>query len=103
MPADRQAAFDALKEGDGVPENDTSFSAEFPYIGAPHTDAVNQTRAGGGQHGAVVPGGGTGGRFDTLIPALTGSAAVLLIGAGMASLIRGRHAGRGRILATREG
>jgi hypothetical protein len=103
VPADRQAAFEALQGGDGVPENDKAFSAEFPYIGAPHTDAVNQTRAGGGQHAAVVPGGGTGGRFDTLIPALTGSAALLLIGAGMAALIRGRHAGRGRILATREG
>ena len=30
VPADRQAAFDALKEGDGVPENDTSFSADVP-------------------------------------------------------------------------
>ena len=65
---------------------------------------MNQTRAGGGQHGAVVPGGpGRVAGSTRCIPALTGSAAVLLIGAGMASLIRGRHAGRGRILATREG
>ena len=103
VPADRQAAFDALKDGDGVPVNDESFSSEFPYLGSVHTKAVNATGGGGGGQGSAVPGSGTGGRFDTLIPALTGSAAVLLIGAGVGSLIRGRYAGRGRILATREG
>jgi Domain of unknown function (DUF4331) len=105
VPADRQAAFDALKGGDGVPENDKSFNSMFPYIAAPHTHAVNETETDDGQHAYAVPGTGNGwtGRFDTLIPALSGSAALLLIGAGVGSLIRGRSRARGKILATELG
>jgi hypothetical protein len=103
VPADRQAAFDALKGGDGVPENDKAFSSTFPYIGSIHTHAVNETAVDDGQHGLAVPGNGGAGRFDTLIPALTGSAALLLLGAGAVSLIRGRSAARGRTLATDQG
>ena len=103
VPADRQAAFDALKGGDGVPENDTSFISEFPYIGSVHTDAVNEAGRDDAQPGSAAPGPGTGGRFDTLIPVLTGSAAVLLIGVGVGSLIRGRNTARARTLATGKG
>ena len=104
VPDERKAAFDALKNGDGVAENDKAFSSEFPYLAGVHTHAVNETntedsRSEGGSS-VVAPGTwGTGG-YDTLIPALTGSAAVLLIGAGVGSLIRSR--GRGRGLATLE-
>ncbi|CAA9262659.1 MAG: FIG01133373: hypothetical protein [uncultured Blastococcus sp.] len=125
-----------LANGDGVNSNDNAFSAHFPYIAGPNTQAVNKgggTGAGGtdmppgngtpgkpmvpassggagaqagsgakppAQPVAVKPqangyprGGvetGAGGVEDTLIPALTGSAALLLIGAGAGSLIRGR-------------
>ena len=103
VPADRQAAFDALKGGDGVPENDKAFSSTFPYIGSIHTHAVNETVVDDGQHGLAVPGNGGSGRFDALIPALTGSAALLLLGSGAVSLIRGRSAARGRTLATDRG
>ncbi|WP_209306500.1 DUF4331 domain-containing protein [Blastococcus sp. CT_GayMR19] len=101
VPEERQAAFDALKNGDGVAANDKAFSSEFPYLAGVHTHAVNATNTGdsrseGASAGAVPGSGGTG--FDTLIPALTGSAAVLLIGAGVGSLIRAR----GRGLAIRE-
>ena len=93
VPADRQAAFDALKNGDGVAENDKAFSAEFPYIGSVHTHAVNRVdvtdpRGQGGA--AAVPGTGGGGGIDTLIPALTGTAALLLLAAGVGSLMRTR-------------
>ena len=145
IPADRQAAFDALKGGDLVDSNDNAFSGTFPYIAGPNTQAVNKgggTGAGGtdtaGGNGTPVkpapapapaatpapaaapapaasqpkaaatqpkaaatqsqangyPRGGVetgaGGFEDTLVPALTGSAALLLIGAGAGSLIRGR-------------
>ncbi|TQN44164.1 uncharacterized protein DUF4331 [Blastococcus colisei] len=135
VPADRQAAFEALKGGDLVDSNDNAFSASFPYIAGPNTQAVNKgggTGAGGTdtpdgngtpgkpvapaeQPAAPAPGKpiadkpaasagqpvanryprggvetGAGGVEDTLIPALTGSAALLLIGAGAGSLIRGR-------------
>ena len=116
-PGDRQAAFDALQGGDGVNSNDNAFSGTFPYIAGPNTQAVNKgggTGAGGtdtaGGNGNPVtapapapaaqpqangyPRGGVetgaGGVDDALIPALTGSAALVLIGAGAGSLIRGR-------------
>ncbi|WP_036338104.1 DUF4331 domain-containing protein [Modestobacter caceresii] len=100
VPADRQAAFDALKGGDLVDSNDKAFSEVFPYIAAPHTDAVNQVSSEDGQNSgenAVAAGRpGEGGGFDgTLIPALTGSAALLLIAAGAGSLMR-RNPLRGR-------
>ena len=71
VPADRQAAFDALKNGDGVAENDKAFSAEFPYIGSVHTHAVNRVdvtdpRGQGGA--AAVPGTGGGGGIDRSSP-----------------------------------
>ncbi|WRL64050.1 DUF4331 domain-containing protein [Blastococcus brunescens] len=141
IPADRQAAFDALKEGDKVNSNDNAFSASFPYIAGPNTQAVNKgggtgaggtdTAAGNGTPGKPVapaeqpaakpaeqpaakpaaqagqpvanryPRGGVetgaGGVEDTLIPALTGSAALLLIGAGAGSLIRGGRCAERRI------
>ncbi|SNR47334.1 DUF4331 domain-containing protein [Blastococcus mobilis] len=100
VPADRQAAFEALKEGDQVPHNDAEFSSTFPYIAAPHTDSVNQVN-GSGDGAAVAPGtGGPAGGFDgTLIPAVTGSAALLLLAAGSASLLRGRVPVRGSLPA----
>ncbi|WP_209309113.1 DUF4331 domain-containing protein [Blastococcus sp. CT_GayMR16] len=123
-PGDRQAAFDALKGGDGVNSNDNAFSGSFPYIAGPNTQAVNQgggTGAGGtdtaaGNGNPVQPaaqpqangyprGGvetGAGGVGDTIIPALTGSAALLLIGAGAGSLIRGRALRRSTTSGTPE-
>jgi hypothetical protein len=93
VPADRQAAFKALKNGDGVPENDKAFSDRFPYIASVHTRAVNQTNdsgAGSEESGAAAPGTGSSGGTDVLIPALTGTAALLLIAAGLGSMLRSR-------------
>jgi hypothetical protein len=104
VPADRQGAFDALKGGDGVDQNDAHFSDSFPYIAAPSTEAVNQAD-GSSSGSAMAPAGGvgtgTGGTAapatssvqpgeGVLIPALTASAAALLIGAGGVSLLRSR-------------
>ena len=104
VPADRQGAFDALKAGDGVDVNDREFSDAFPYVAAPHTDAVNVTDdaagtgAGSGTGtGAVVPGstgGGSGGGM--LLPAVTGAAALVLMTAGGLSFARERLPIRGR-------
>jgi len=133
VPADRQAAFDALKGGDLVDSNDNAFSGTFPYIAGPNTQAVNKgggTGAGGtdtasGNGNPVKPavapaaqpqankpqangyprGGvetGAGGVGDTIIPALTGSAALVLIGAGAGSLIRGRALRRATTSGTPE-
>ena len=118
IPPDRQAAFDALKGGDGVNQNGPGFSNSFPYVGLPNMTAVNGGSPVGDGNPQPVPaaqpakpdakpdakpaakpangypqGGvetGAGGIEDTLIPALTGSAALVLIGAGAGSLIRGR-------------
>jgi hypothetical protein len=98
VPADRQAAFEALKEGDQVPSNDVEFSDAFPYLAAPHGDAVNrgpgrtEVEAQGEGSAAVpaAPGGGGTGVGGTLVPALTGSAAAVLIAAGGVSLFRSR-------------
>jgi hypothetical protein len=88
VPADRKAAFDALKEGDKVPVNDARFSSTFPYLAAPETDAVNVRDASASGAGAVASGGnGSGG---TWLPVVTGSVAAVLIGAGGVSLLRGR-------------
>ncbi|MCV2490551.1 DUF4331 domain-containing protein [Geodermatophilus sp. YIM 151500] len=92
VPEDRAAAFEALQDGDGVPENDAAFGDTFPYLAAPETDAVN--RAVGGSAGAagVPPAGGSGG---TWVPAVTGALAVLLMGIGGVSLLRSRSASSG--------
>ena len=104
-----------LGNGDGVRSNDNAFSGTFPYIAGPNTQAVNRgggTGAGGtdtpsGNGNPVTPvsnngqptangypvGGvetGEGGLDDSLTPALTGSIALLLLGAGSGSLLRGR-------------
>jgi len=93
VPPDRRAAFEALKEGDKVPRNDAEFSTSFPYLAAPETDAVNVPDKRSGEDddstAAVVGWGGFGG---TWLPAVTGSVAVLLIGAGGISLLRSRAA-----------
>jgi hypothetical protein len=89
VPADRQAAFDALKDGDRVPRNDAQFSDTFPYLAAPETDAVNvpDQQHPSGAAAAAAGGGGIGG---TWLPVVTGSVAFLLIAAGGISLLRGR-------------
>lgn len=103
VPDERKAAFEALKNGDGVAANDKAFDSEFPYLAGVHTHAVNVTNTedSRSEDGSAVPasavGGGTSG-YDTLIPALTGSAALLLVVAGVGSLIRTR--GRGTTVAT---
>ncbi len=102
-----------LANGDGVRSNDNAFSGVFPYIAGPNTQAVNKgggTGAGGTDtpdgNGTpvtpVTPTGGTAanrypvggvetglGGWDALLPALTGSVALLLVGAGAGSLLRG--------------
>ena len=94
VPADRQAAFDALKEGDQVSENDKAFSSQFPYLGRVHTHTVNETVVDDGQHAGVVPGVGTDGPggISPLVPAVTGALAAVLIAAGGVSLLRNRRA-----------
>jgi hypothetical protein len=92
VPKDRQAAFQALKDGDKVPHNDAQFSASFPYLAAPETNAVNvpdgSAEDGDDDGSAVAPSGG--GFGDTWLPVATGSVAALLIGAGGVSLFRSR-------------
>ncbi len=56
VPADRLAAFDALKEGDKVDSNDNAFSGVFPYLAGPNTQAVNQG-GGTGAGGTDTPAG----------------------------------------------
>jgi hypothetical protein len=93
----------ALADGDGVRTNDNEFGDVFPYVAGPNTQAVNQTGGngrpdddngngnGGGGAGAVAAAaGGSGGPGGLAIPALTGGAALLLIGAGGISLLRER-------------
>jgi len=81
-----------LANGDGVSRNDHEFSDEFPYVAGPNTEAVNQADGSGGaaEHGAAIIPGGSDGVTGTLIPALTGGAALLLLGAGAVSLVRTR-------------
>jgi hypothetical protein len=95
-----------LADGDGVRTNDNEFGNVFPYVAGPNTVAVNQADGKGRPHdddddgdghpgaGAVTAGadadGGASGSL--VIPALTGSAALLLIGAGGISLVRDRKA-----------
>jgi len=87
-----------LANGDGVSRNDHEFSDEFPYLAGPNTEAVNQADGrGGAEHGAaIIPGGSasSGGVAGTLIPALTGGAALLLLTAGGVSLVRTRSVTR---------
>jgi hypothetical protein len=93
----------ALADGDGVRTNDNEFGDVFPYVAGPNTQAVNQAGGngrpdddngngnGGGGAGAVAAAaGGSGGPGGLAIPALTGGAALLLIGAGGISLLRER-------------
>jgi hypothetical protein len=89
VPAARQAAFDALKEGDQVPRNDARFGSTFPYLAAPETNAVNVRDGSTTGYGAVAPSGNGGG--TPWLPAITGTVAALLIGAGGVSLFRSRR------------
>jgi Domain of unknown function (DUF4331) len=89
VPADRRGAFQALREGDKVNQNDNQFSSAFPYLPAPNTDSVNQEDGSGSGAAAAPAGGGFGG---TVLPAVTGTLAALLIGVGGVSLVRSRRA-----------
>jgi hypothetical protein len=93
VPSDRNAAFQALKDGDKVNRNDNAFSNAFPYIAGPNTGSVNSD---GSAAVPGAPGGGGSGDLDgTLIPAVTGVAALVLIGAGVTSFLRTRPSRRG--------
>ena len=93
VPADRNAAFQALKDGDKVNRNDNAFSNAFPYIAGPNTASVNASDGSALVPGA--PGGGGSGNLDgTLIPAVTGVAALVLLGAGVTSFVRTRPSRR---------
>ncbi len=117
VPADRVAAgVAALAAGDKVDKNDNAFSNVFPYVSLPNKGAVNKGGGTGGGGLSPVPlasavpvgtrsksnsgyptGGvetGAGGWENTAMPALTGGVAVLLIGAGAGSLLRGRMSRR---------
>lgn len=96
-----------LASGDGVDTNDNAFGDTFPYVALPNMVAVDQTSGGAGGSGTAMPAGGVdtgGGGAATLVdgqgtslPAwtlLTGAVALLLLGAGVISLIRARHAVR---------
>ena len=110
----------ALAAGDKVDVNQVAFDTSFPYIAGPNTEAVNQALVdgvtappvttppgtgdgGGGSTPGSTPGSsapgqypvggvdtGAGGWDDTAVPALTGGAALLLLGAGAGSLMKGR-------------
>jgi hypothetical protein len=88
-----------LAKGDAVDANDNPFSDRFPYLSGPNTQAVNQGGGSGstGTNAAPVPPAGdtpsvAGGRL--VVSALAGAAAVLLLGAGGFSLLRGRRSRR---------
>jgi hypothetical protein len=94
--ATKLGSAEPLGGGDGVRENDNPFSDAFPYIAGPNTRAVNQ--GGGSAAGRVATppppmGGGNGNGL--LVPAITGTAALLLISAGAVSLVRERTSRRG--------
>ena len=97
----------ALAGGDGVNANDEAFTSSFPYVGLPHTAAVNESLRGASAGasagtatgssstptGGVATGGGgtafsfTSGPVDTAIAA----AGLLLIGVGGVSVRRTRR------------
>ena len=89
-----------LAKGDGVSRNDHDFSDEFPYLAGPNTQAVNQAGGRGdadsASGAAIIPSGSgtSGGVAQTLVPALTGGAALLLLGAGAVSLVQTRSGPR---------
>ena len=117
----------ALAGGDAVDANNKAFSETFPYLALPNTQAVNTgaENCGGDDGGAPVappvapppPGNGGGGNKppagypvggvetgiggvdEGLMPALTGSAALLLVGAGAGSLLHRRNMNRKLALA----
>jgi hypothetical protein len=84
----------ALAAGDGVGSNDVEFGDTFPYLALPHNMSVNQ--GGGGMdmpEGGVDTGAG-GIADDGAMPTwvlLAGSGALVLIGVGAGSLLRGRR------------
>jgi hypothetical protein len=67
-----------LAAGDSVDTNDVPFGTTFPYVALPNNRAVNQSSSTPG--GAVPPFGWT--NFP-VTPAMTGLAAVVLIGSGV--------------------
>jgi len=121
VPQDRvDAGVLALAGGDAVDTNNKAFSETFPYLALPNTQAVNQCNVdddGGAPVAPPPPGNGGGGNKppagypvggvetgigsvdEGLIPALTGSAALLLVGAGAGSLLHRRNMNRKLALA----
>ncbi|WTX01034.1 DUF4331 domain-containing protein (plasmid) [Streptomycetaceae bacterium NBC_01309] len=95
---------EALAEGDVVNKNDSKFTATFPYVGLPHTAAVNQ--GGKGDHNSVPDGGvgaGLGGAAQAAqtqnateafpwAPAAAVTGGALLAGAGFLTVRRRRTA-----------
>jgi hypothetical protein len=126
VPQDRiDAGVLALAGGDAVNANNKEFSETFPYLALPNTQAVNTCggdgpnpppgNGGGGNGGGGNGGGGIvkppvgypvggvetgiGSGSEGLMPALTGSAALLLVGAGAGSLLHRRNMTRKMALA----
>ena len=92
-PASSSTAL-AAGDGDAVRER-RRVQRDSSRTWLPNTLAVNQAggRGGDAEHGAaIVPSGSgsSGGVRRTLVPALTGGAALLLLGAGAVSLVRTR-------------
>jgi hypothetical protein len=95
----------ALAAGDGVNANDNAFSDTFPYVALPNMVSVNQTGGGAMPQGGVETGAG-GAAGAMAAPAATttaslpvwvlatGSAGLLLLGAGIVALARGRRRGQ---------
>ena len=62
---------------------------------------MNETVTDDDQHATAVPGTGAGWTGSgTLVPVLTGSAALVLMGLGVGSLLKRRGPVRGSVLAT---
>jgi hypothetical protein len=75
---------DALKDGDRVDANNTTFGTSFPYVALPNNTAVNTAGASGSSGEAVPPAGsGSGSGSGWMQPMLGGLAAAVLIGSGV--------------------
>jgi len=96
VPGQSQQSDALTKAGfDGVNANNKPFNTSFPYVASPNNQAVNQG-AKASSSGMQMPAGGVetgvgGGSGASTLPLVSGAAAVLLLGAGGASLYSGRR------------
>jgi len=78
--------------GDGVNANNKAFSTSFPFIAPPNNKAVNQvSNSSKSPVGGVETGAGGTANSSSVLPIVSGTVALLLLGAGGATLYRGRR------------